>query len=57
MEEHLGLDQWELVQDNIRIAEGRESQAMQAAAQEEVAGEIADRQLVDDEEEALEEGL
>lgn len=48
MEELLGLDKFELVGDNIRIAEGRESQAMQAQAQEEVAGEIADRQQVDD---------
>ena len=48
MEEHLGLDKFELVQDNIRIAEGQESQSMTAQAQENVAGEIADRQVVDD---------
>ena len=51
MEEHLGLDKFELVQDNIRIAEGQESQSMQAQAQENVVGEIADRQLVDEVEE------
>ena len=48
MEEHLGLDKFELVQDNIRIAEGQESQSMQAQAQENVVGEIADRQSIDD---------
>ena len=48
MEEHLGLDKFELVQDNIRIAEGQESQSMQMQAQENVAGEVADRQLADD---------
>lgn len=58
MEELLGLDKYELVQDNIRIAEARESQAMQAQAQEEVAGEIADRQMADDMEASAEmEGL
>ena len=51
MEENLGLDKFELVQDNIRIAETQETQGMAAQAQENVVGEIADRQLVDDLEE------
>lgn len=55
MEEHLGLDRFELVQDNIRIAEGQESQAMTAQAQESVIGEIADRQMIDDAQEVEEE--
>ena len=54
-EEHLGLDRFELVQDNIRIAEGQESQSMTAQAQENVVGEIADRQLIDDAQEIEEE--
>ena len=49
MEEHLGLDKFELVQDNIRVAEGQETQAMAAQAQENVVGQIADRQLIDEE--------
>ena len=48
MEEMLGLDKFELYQDNIRIAEGQESQSQQAAAQEEVVGGIAERQIADD---------
>lgn len=52
MEELLGLDKFELVEDNIRIAEGQESQSMQAQATEGVAQGIAERQIVDD----LEEG-
>jgi hypothetical protein len=61
MEEHLGLDKFELVEDNIRIAEGQETQALAAQAQENVAREIADRQMADDEmamqEQAMMEGL
>jgi hypothetical protein len=57
MEEHLGLDKFELVQDNIRIAESQESQGMAAQAQENVAGEIATRQGADDTEELAEEEL
>jgi len=49
-EEFLGLDRWELVQDNIRIAEGQESQGIQAQAQENVVQEIAGRQFEDEEE-------
>jgi hypothetical protein len=49
MEEHLGLDRYELVQDNIRIAESQESQGMNMQAQENVIGGLADRQLLDDE--------
>ncbi len=53
MEELLGLDKYALVQDNIRIAEGQESQSMQAQAQESVATGIAERQAVDDAAEAV----
>jgi len=54
MEEHLGLDKFELVQDNIRVAEGQETQAMAAQAQENVVGGIANRQQIDDDAEAAE---
>lgn len=55
MEETLGLNKYELVEENIRIAEQQESQAMQAQAQEGVVGEIADRQMIDDMEAEAEE--
>ena len=48
MEEHLGLGRFELVQENIRLAEQQETQSMAAASQEQVAGEIIDRQVLDD---------
>ncbi len=48
MEEWLGLDKFELVQDNIRIAEAQQTQSLQVQAQENVAGELADRQLAED---------
>ena len=54
MEEMLGLGKYELVQDNIRVAEAQETQTIQAAAQEQVVGGIADRQLVDDQAEEAE---
>jgi len=57
MEEHLGLGKFDLVQDNIRVAEGQETQGMSAQAQEKVVGEIGDRQIVDDQAEAAEEVL
>ena len=57
MEEHLGLDRYELVQDNIRIAENQESQGMNMQAQENVMGGLADRQLLDDEIGLQEEGV
>ena len=57
MEEHLGLDKFELVQDNIRLAEGQESQSLQAQAQETVAGEVAERQAMDDEDAMMEQEL
>lgn len=50
MEEHLGLGKFELFQDNIRVAEQQETQGLAAQAQENVVGQIADRQLVDDQE-------
>lgn len=54
IEEQLGLDKFELVQENIRIAEGQQSQSLQTQGQENVMSEIAERQMMDDEEEALE---
>ena len=50
MEEHLGLGKFELFQENIRVAEVQETQGLAAQAQENVVGQIADRQLVDDQE-------
>jgi len=47
MEEHLGLERFELVQDNIRVAEQQETQKLVAQAQENVVGEIADREEAD----------
>jgi len=44
-EEHLGLNKFDLVQDNIRIAEQQNTQSLATQAQENVVGEIADRQL------------
>jgi hypothetical protein len=46
-EEFLGLDKYDLVQDNIRIAENQESQGLATQAQENVVGEIADRSAQD----------
>ena len=50
MEEHLGLSRFELVLENIRVAENQSTQSMAAASQEQVVGEIADRQVIDDQE-------
>jgi hypothetical protein len=44
VEENLGLREFELVQDNIRIAEQRQSQALASQAQEDAASEILNRQ-------------
>jgi len=57
MEEMLGLGKFDLVQDNIRVAESQETQGIAAQAQENVAGQIADRQAIDDAEEQDEQGL
>ncbi len=57
MEEMLGLGKFELVQDNIRVAEGQETQGMAAQAQETVVGQIADRQSIDDAADEAEETL
>ena len=54
MEEHLGLGKFELVQDNIRLAEGQESQGLAAQTQENVVDQIADRQTIDDDAEEAE---
>jgi len=56
LEENLGLEKFELVQDNIRVAEQQTTQALMAQAQESNVEEIADRQTVDDEQADLEEG-
>ena len=47
-EEHLGLSPYELVSDNIRVTEQQQTQSLAANAAEGVAGEIANRQDVDD---------
>lgn len=47
-EENLGLSEFELVSDNIRVAESQETQKIASQAQEGVASDIADRQAVDD---------
>lgn len=49
LEEFLGLEKFELVQDNIRIAESQETQSLVSLAQESVASEIMGRQELDDE--------
>ncbi len=54
-EELLGLSQFELVKNNIRVAEKQQTQSLNAAAQEGVAGEIADRQTIEDADEEEEE--
>jgi hypothetical protein len=56
MEEMLGLERFALVQDNIRIAEQQDTQKLVTQAQEAVAGDIASRQQIDDDE-AAEAGL
>lgn len=52
-EENLGLSKFDLVQNNIRIAEQQQTQSLNAQAQESVAGEIAGRQAADEEEELV----
>ncbi len=42
-EEFLGLDKFDLVQDNIRVAENQSSQKLATQAQENVVSDIADR--------------
>lgn len=42
-EEFLGLDKFELVKDNIRVAENQNSQKLATQAQENVVSDIADR--------------
>lgn len=49
-EEMLGLSKFELVKNNIRVAEQQQTQSLAASAQEGVVEEIADRQAVDEEE-------
>jgi hypothetical protein len=46
-EENLGLGKFDLVQDNIRIAEQQNTQSLATQAQENVVGEIADRATID----------
>lgn len=47
IEENLGLQKFELVQNNVRIAEQQQTQALTMSAQEENVGEIADRALAE----------
>ena len=49
MEENLGLERFELVQDNIRIAEQQDTQKLATQAQENVVSDIADRQGLEEE--------
>jgi hypothetical protein len=56
MEQGLGLEDFDLVQENIRVAEQQETQALMAQAQENVATEVMDRDLADDQD-AAEAGL
>jgi hypothetical protein len=44
IEENLGLREFELVQDNIRVAEQKETQSLASQAQEDGAAEILNRQ-------------
>jgi hypothetical protein len=48
LEEALGLEKFELVEPNIRLAEQQESQKATTQIQEEAVGDIADRQLAED---------
>jgi hypothetical protein len=48
MEENLGLGTFELVKENIRVAEQQQTQSLQVSAEEGVAEEIANRQFADD---------
>ena len=48
-EEMLGLSRFELVKNNIRVAEQQQTQSLAASAQEGVVDEIANRQAVDEE--------
>ena len=43
LQEHLGLEQFDLVQPNIRVAEQQETQALLSQAQQNTAEEIANR--------------
>ena len=49
LEEMLGLERYDLVSNNIRIAEQQETQALSAQSQENTVNEIAERQFQDDE--------
>ena len=48
LEEALGLQKFELVQNNIRLAEQQETQQIASQVQEEAITEVADRQFSDD---------
>jgi hypothetical protein len=56
LEEMLGLDKWDLVEENVRLAENQQTQSVAQQVQEEQVTEIADRQFQDDIE-AVERGL
>ena len=53
LEENLGLTRFELVSDNIRVAEQQETQSLVAGAQDQNAQEVAERAFSEEEEEAL----
>jgi hypothetical protein len=55
MEEHLGLERFELVGENIRVAEQQQTQSNSAMAQENVMTEVAERQGAEDMAQAEEE--
>jgi hypothetical protein len=48
LEEMLGLDKYDLVQNNIRVAEQQETQQLVSQTQEENVTQIADRQFEED---------
>ena len=48
MQEHLGLDDFELVQANIRVAEQQQTQKAATQAQDENVKDVADRQFRDE---------
>jgi len=52
MEENLGLQEFELVQDNIRVSERQKTQQLATQAQDENIKQVADKQFADDEAEA-----
>jgi len=48
MQEHLGLDDYELVQANVRVAEQQQTQKASSQAQDENVQDVADKQMRDE---------